>query len=84
MQDVTVLHSLIKILFLPSMSKSLQFTLPISIISLSSESRDFSKVSISSIVWCSYFGGLYHAIIIKGLVHFSTSPQHIIIQCYLF
>ena len=78
-----ILHRLTKILFLPSVSKSLQFTSPISIISLSSTSRDFSKVSISSIVWYSYFGGLYHAITIKGLVHFA-SPQCIIIRRYLF
>ena len=48
--------------------KSLQFTSPIS--RLISLSRDFSKLSISSIVWYSYFGGPYHAITIKGLVHF--------------
>ena len=56
--------------------KALEFTSPIGIISLFSASRDFSKVSISSIVWYSYFGGLYHAITIKGLVHFCFTSMH--------
>ena len=65
-----ILRRLTKILFLPSMFKSLQFTSPISIVSLSSASGDFSKVSISSIVWYSNFGALYHAITNKGFSAF--------------
>ena len=52
-----ILRRLTKILFLLSVSKSLQFTSPISIISLSSAPGDFSK-SLSSQLFGTHISGV--------------------------
>ena len=71
-----ILRRLTKILFLPSMSKSLQFTSPISIISLSSALGILVKSLSPQLFGSHFFGTHFFAITIKGLVHFCFTSMH--------